>query len=375
MDGITLKPLLSWVRRGRGLRGRRPTAAERLIADVADKVDMARYEDPPATGHHQLLRLAAEARGIDFIEHNDACIGLYGERAVFSLERTHAAPSTSLIAAPITRSKRLQLHLLRMAGVPIPEGRIFRLDESKEAIEYAARLGWPVVLKPSGLHGGLGVVIGIRSDDEFRSGWQYVLSAITEDGTRDREVIVEREHDGVDLRVYVVAGQAVAGNVKLPPYVRGDGRSTVDALVEEANQERLAHPYLRGKPIVLDAETDRHLALQALSRESVPAQHRVVLLRRIANLSLGSQNVDVTDRLPAAAVEMAVRALGAIPGLDAGAVDLRVHDIRTGKGAVVLEVNRNANISAHHFPVLGEPRDVAGAIVERCLSLFSYEGR
>lgn len=369
MDGGALKPLLSWVRRGGGLRGRRRTPAERLIAEVADEVDMARYEDPPATAHHQLLRLAAEARGIDFIEHNDAYIGLYGERAVFMLDKSHAAPSTSLIAAPITRSKRLQLHLLRMAGVPIPEGRCFREDESKEALEYAARLGWPVVLKPSGLHGGLGVALGIRSDDDFRSGWQYVLSTTTD--SRDRDVIVEREHEGVDLRVYVVAGQAVAGNVKLPPYVRGDGHSTVEALVEEANQERLAHPYLRGKPIVLDAETDRHLALQGLSGDSVPAQHRVVLLRRCANLSLGSQNVDVTDQLPAAAVEIAVRALGAIPGLDAGAVDLRVHDIRTGKGAVVLEVNRNANITAHHFPVLGEPRDVAGAIVERCLSLFS----
>ena len=71
------------------------------------------------------------------------------------------------------------------------------------------------MLKPSGLKGGQGVAIGIRSDDEFRSAWQYGVSAMT--GRRDRDVIVEREHDGIDLRVYVVAGQAVAGTVRLPP--------------------------------------------------------------------------------------------------------------------------------------------------------------
>jgi D-alanine-D-alanine ligase-like ATP-grasp enzyme len=232
------------------------------------------------------------------------------------------------------------LHPLRLAGLPVPEGRIFQLDECKAAVEYATALGWPVVLKPSGLSGGRGVVVGIWSDDELRSAWQYAVDAM---GDRsDRKVIVEREHDGVDVRVYMVAGQAVAGTVRLPPYVRGDGRSTIEGLVEEANQARLAHPHLRGLPITLDAETDRHLARQALTRESVAERRRVVLLRRSGNLSLGGESVDVTNRLPAGLVDLAVRAMGVIPGLDAGGVDFLVPDIRTADGAVVLEVSSKA---------------------------------
>jgi cyanophycin synthetase len=329
---------------------------------------MARYEGTPATGHYELLRLAAKTRGVQIIEHGDGFVGLRDARAVLGLTGT-TAPSTSILASRICRSKRLQLHLLRIAGIPVPEGRSFRVDESKEAIDYAMRLGWPVVVKPSGLKGGEGVVVGIRSEHQFRSAWQHATGAIS--GRRDHEMIVEREHGGLDVRVYVVDGQAVAGTVRLPPYVRGDGRSTVKELVADANRARQAHPDLRRLPIVLDVETDRHLALQALTRESIPRQRRVVSLRRCGNLSLGGVSVDVTDQLPDRLIDMASRAIGLIPGLDAGGVDLLAPDIRTGMDAVVVEVNAAANISMHHFPVVGKPRDVAGAIVDLSLSLFS----
>jgi D-alanine-D-alanine ligase-like ATP-grasp enzyme len=336
---------------------------------VADEVDMARYEDAPARNHLPMLRLAAEARGLEIVEHGKGYIGLRDGRAV--LEGGKYQPSsTSALASTICRSKDLQSRLLRRAAVPVPEGRSFGLDEAEQAIEYATTgLGWPVVVKPSDVHRGQGVVVGIRSEDEFRSGWEYAASAMGERG--ERKVIVEREHDGVDLRVYLVAGKAVAGTVRLPPYVRGDGRSTVEALVEEANQSRLAHPRLRHLPITLDAETDRHLAQHELRRDSIPRRRRVVTLSRCGNLSLGGINVDVTDQLPARLVDLAISTMSVIPGLDAGGVDFLMPDIRSANGAVVLEVSARANISMHHFPVVGEPRDVAGALVDLSLSRYS----
>jgi cyanophycin synthetase len=62
-----------------------------------------------------------------------------------------------------------------------------------------------------------------------------------------------------------------------------------------------------------------------------------------------------------------VRAMGVIPGLEAGGVDFLVPDIRAADGAVVLEVSSKANIAMHHFPVVGRPRDVAGAMVDLVL--------
>jgi D-alanine-D-alanine ligase-like ATP-grasp enzyme len=337
---------------------------------VDDGVDMARYGDPPAQNHVPLLRRAAEARGIEIIEHGDGYIGLHDGRAVLEGGRYQPFSSTSALASTICRSKDLQLRLLPRAGVPFPEGRSFGIGDFEDAIEYATTgLGWPVVVKPSDVLGGQGVVVGIRSEEEFRCGWQYAVSAIGDRG--ERKVIVQREHDGVDLRVYVIAGEAVAGSVRLPPYVRGDGRSSVEVLVAEANQARLAHPRLRHFPITLDAETDRYLAQQGLRRDSIPRRRRVVPLRRCGNISLGGIFVDVTDRLPARLVDLAVRTMAVIPGLDAGGVDVLTPDIRSANGAVILEISSKVNISMYHFPVVGQPRDVAGALVDLALSLYS----
>jgi D-alanine-D-alanine ligase-like ATP-grasp enzyme len=350
---------------------RRPPAAATLIEAVADQVDVARYEDPPSMGHHrELLRRAAEARGIETVEHPGGFIGLDGDRAVIGTGGMGGtfAPSTSYLAISICKSKRTTLRLLRMADLPVPEGRSFDSSASDQAIDYARRLGWPVVLKPSGGRGGSGVSVGIRSDQDFRAAWGYAES--TAEGS-DAPMIVEREHDAVDVRVYVVAGRAVAGCVRLPAYVRGDGRSSVETLVEKANQERLAHPYLSRMPIELDVETDRQLQTQELGRDSVPEERRIVLLRRSGNITTGGVSVDVTDRLPAALVDVALRAVGAIPGLDAAGVDFLVPDVDSANGAVILELNAAANICIAHFPVAGEPRDVAGALVERSLSLYS----
>lgn len=366
--------MVRWRRRSRRRPGARDapglaTAAERLIAAVADDVDVARYRDSPLDARHRtLLRRAAEARGLDVIQNNNEFLGMHGQRAVFGTLGT-GTPLMSSLAVRICGSKRMTLHLLRTAGVPVLEGRSFHPDKSETAIEYASGLGWPVVLKPSQGKGGQGIVVGIRSVEDMRTSWQYVVRALGKGS--DRAVIVEREHDGVDVRVYVVGGEAVAGVVRLPAYVRGDGRSTVDALVKEANHVRRANPYLHERLIVLDEETDRHLASQELTSESVPGRRRIVPLRRAANCTLGGQNIDVTDRLPSRLAEEAVRAVDSVPGLDAAGVDFLVPDVRSANGAVVLELNAYANIAMHHFPVVGQPRDVAGAIVDRSLSLYS----
>src|SRR4051794_36327638 len=92
-------------------------------------------------------------------------------------------------------------------------------------------------------------------------------------------------------------------------------------------------------PLVLDDETDRHLAAQDLTQDSVPERSRIVLLRRTSNLFLGGVNVDVTEDLPTGLVDAAVTAVEAIPGMDVAAVDFVVPEIGSADGAVALEVN------------------------------------
>ncbi|WP_022873844.1 hypothetical protein [Nesterenkonia alba] len=77
--------------------------------------------------------------------------------------------------------------------------------------------------------------------------------------------------------------------------------------------------------------------------------------------------VDLTSTVGEDIADLAVKALRAVPGLYAGAVDLRVQSLENVVGAYVTGIDEAACILPHHFPTLGPGRPVAGALVEEIL--------
>src|SRR5262249_13728182 len=63
----------------------------------------------------------------------------------------------SAIGARLAQHKTLCAELLRMAGLPAPE-HVVAVDEG-EALQAAAKLGWPVVVKPTDRDRGEGVTV------------------------------------------------------------------------------------------------------------------------------------------------------------------------------------------------------------------------
>jgi cyanophycin synthetase len=105
---------------------------------------------------------------------------------------------------------------------------------------------------------------------------------------------------------------------------------------------------------------------QGLTLDAVPEAGKLVYLRENANLSTGGVAVDATDEICAENQRLCLRAAQAV-GLDVAGVDLVVENpgrpaVQTG-GAVI-EVNAAPGIRMHHYPMSGQPRDAAGAIVD-----------
>lgn len=265
---------------------------------------------------------------------------------------------TSCLGVDIVADKELLKELLQEAGIPVPAGAVAKSEE--EALKVAERLGFPVVVKPLRGNHGRGVFLNLTTPAALKQA--FVLAQQEEE-----EILVEKYHPGRHYRLTVVGERMVAAAERIPPLVVGDGKHTIKELVDNINQDPMrgeghSRPLSR---IVIDPAVILCLSRQGYTINSVPRAGEKVFLRENANLSSGGTAVDVTDLVHPENAELAVRA-AKVAGLDVAGIDIVAEDISRplpGQG-VVVEVNACPGIRMHHFPSQGEPRDVAGAIID-----------
>lgn len=301
----------------------------------------------------------AHRRGIPVIRLNAGNLVQLGSGVYQKRIQATVTSHTNLISVDIAGDKNLTKQLLADIGIPVPRGRVAEdWPEAQRAIE---EFGYPVVIKPLDGHHGQGVSVGIKDEDTARKAYQHASEFSS-------QVIVETFINGKDHRILVVNGEVVAAAERVPAHVIGDGKHTVNELVETTNH----HP-MRGvgheKPlsrIVIDDETSRLLKEQDLQLESIPEAGRHVQLKYTANLSSGGTAIDCTDEMNISNRDMAVRAAKAI-GLDIAGIDYITTDISKRydetKGAIC-EVNAAPGFRMHLHPSEGIPRNVAAPVLD-----------
>ncbi|MBN8517873.1 MAG: cyanophycin synthetase [Candidatus Accumulibacter sp.] len=264
---------------------------------------------------------------------------------------------TSAIAEGISRDKDLTKTLIKSCGVPVPEGRL--VDSPEDACEAAAEIGFPVVVKPSDGNHARGVFTNLMAREEVEAA--YAAAVVEGSG-----VIVERYVRGSEHRLLIVGGKLVAAARGEAAKVIGDGRSTINELIDS----QINSDPRRGaaEEFVLDIIdlADNPVARLEVSRQgftpnAIPPAGREVLIVRS-----GNHTDDVTDLVhpeTAATASLAAR----IVGLDIAGVDLVCEDIARPldeqRGAIV-EVNAGPGLLMHLKPAIGQPRPVGRAIVD-----------
>ncbi|MFZ1428740.1 MAG: hypothetical protein WAS21_18450, partial [Geminicoccaceae bacterium] len=163
-------------------------------------------------------------------------------------------------------------------------------------------------------------------------------------------------------------GRFVAALQRRPPWVEGDGRRTVDELIERENAtpERADSPTSPLAKIIRDEAMQACLDQQGLTLASVPARGREVWLRKVANLSAGGVSIDVTPSVHVdnvvLAQEVAQQFQLTCMGIDVMAVDLS-RSWREG-GFGIIEINAAPGVFMHVKPAKGAGVDVPGAILD-----------
>lgn len=265
---------------------------------------------------------------------------------------------TTVKTAQLCKDKHLTKQYLSKAGVPTPEGALFEKDKTfDEVVAYGNKLGYPIVIKPSNGTGGRGVFTNLKNESELRSAAKYIREKIGYS-----ELVVEKYFKGVDHRVYVVADEVVGAFIRIPANVIGDGKSSVSELIKKATLERDKNPALFRRPIRIDKDLTDMLAEKNYDLKSVIQKGERVFLKSTANVSTGGDSVDVTDELSDEIKNIAIQAVAAIPGLKHAGIDILV-DKENNTGSII-EINTQASINSHLFPMEGKARDISKALID-----------
>ncbi|MEI6238844.1 MAG: hypothetical protein WCR51_00505 [Planctomycetia bacterium] len=321
---------------------RTPESAERVYTAIVQKVidPLRRMVVAGESGMH-VLREAHSLR-IPFVHLGSDVFQLGWGRRGRLIDRSSRVGDSAL-GSRVVRNKYLAASFVRQAGLPAPEHELVgRIEEARPA---AARIGYPLVVKPTDRERGEGVTTGVRSDADLAAALRVAIGA-----TASRQALVEREVPGVCHRLFMARGRLLYAVKRLPHSIEGDGRRTVAELVVAANAREAARPpWRREKPYPLDALAMRSLAAVGRGPGSVPAVGEWLPLRPIETTAWGGHDEEVTAIIHPENVRVARRA-AELFALDVAGVDIISADITRPwyeNGAIINEVNFAPLLGGH----------------------------
>jgi cyanophycin synthetase len=310
----------------------------------------------PSTGS---IVQEAMNRGIPYIRLNKHSLVMLGYGVNQKRIQATVSSTTSNIAVELACDKEETKNLLESASIPIPKGIII-YDE--EDVDHAVKkLGFPLVIKPINGNHGRGATIHIKTQEQAIEAF-HVAKKIS------RAVIVEKFITGHDYRLLVINYKLIAAARRTPAAVTGDGKLTVQQLVDKVNSDpRRGYGHEKELTTIKVDETSLNLLQEkGMTLETVLKKNETVYLKATANLSTGGTATDVTDLVHPYNVFMAER-ISRIIGLDICGIDIMAPDLTTPineNGGAVLEVNAGPGFRMHIAPTEGLPRNVAEPVID-----------
>ena len=349
-------------------------AAVRLFLDIAEDKPLDEVKDAIAKDVQEMREIRedvrfgpstgslveeAESRDIPFIRLNDQSLvqlgyGVYQKR----IQATTTA-NTNMIAVDIAANKDATKELLGDMGVPVPKGYRIRSEDDLESTIDA--VGYPVVIKPLDGNHGKGATVGITDLEHAKTAFERAKEY-------SRWVIVEKQLIGADFRALIVNNRLIAVAERLPAHIIGDGRSTIQELIDTTNADPrrgYGHENVLTQ-IEIDGQTLRLIKARDYTLESVLPKDEVLNLKTTANISTGGTAIDRTDEVHPQNVFLFER-IARIIGLDVAGVDIiapNVSEPLHENGGGIIEVNAAPGFRMHLAPSEGIGRNVAEHVID-----------
>lgn len=232
----------------------------------------------------------------------------------------------------LAQNKYYTNKLLSHFGFPIPEYQIFSRDTfNMEEVNYFVKsIGYPLFVKPNMGQKGSDVAC-VENDKELKE-------TINDVFRRHSRIIIQQKAQGVDYRIIIYKGKCIAAYRRTPPTLEGDGRSSIQKLLDNWKNERKKDH----REVIIDTKRmAKVLEKQNFTLQSVPRPKQKISIVDTANLSTGGFAEDVTNILHPDYKKLAKKATK-FAGLDICGVDLVIKgdcSVQMQKNCGLLELN------------------------------------
>lgn len=273
-----------------------------------------------------------------------------------------------IVTTRVMAHKAVTYQLLSEKGFSVPEHCVFSLDQLGRARAFLARTPGAIVVKPAtGTGGGHGVTTGIQSEREL-------LRAALHAASFNAELLAEPMLSGSCYRLLYLDGRFLDAVRRDPPSVRGDGRSSIRALVASENRKRLSErPITALSPLVIDQDALHYLAAQGLEPGATVLAGDRIVVKRAINENADRENHPVAAQLHPEIVSAGARLVSDL-GVRFAGLDIIADDISAplrDSGVQFHEVNVGPGIH-HHYLLADRSR---GTPVAARILQYLFENR
>lgn len=240
-------------------------------------------------------------------------------------------------------------------GLPVARGGV--AFTKKRALKIFNSIDKPVITKPNLGSRSRHTTIHINTEEGLLVGFKKAkkLSPL---------VVIEEELSGALFRGTLVGGKLVGVVRRDQPAVAGDGRHTLQELLDAENKRPERNGPIFHK-IIIDKEAHAELERQNVKLSDVIAKGHVVTFSQKTSRGVGGTTTEVTDITHRDNVEMLEHVARFLNDPLIG-VDFIMEDIgkswQEQKHCGIIECNSLPFIDLHHYPLFGQPNNVAGKL-------------
>lgn len=266
----------------------------------------------------------------------------------------HNSTSISDVATRrVTHNKYLCQKILEASGIPVPGAKLFDPKRENEIISYTERHA-PVVIKPVKGSNSVGVTVGPQGAEEIR---KAVALA------RNNKLLVERMIRGESYRILIFRGRIIDVLKWVPPYVVGNGRDSLQVLIELKTDY-----HLQNNLHTFHIDSDL-LNRRGMGMEHIPTKGKKVLLNESEGHFAGPESEPIRialDSIHPVNLEIFLKAVK-VSGLALAGLDFISEDLKkpyNENGAAVNEINNSPHMWPHYFAEQKENLFAVKAILE-----------